>query len=317
MAASTILPSRDRSGADGAPRCLCMGVRGLHVLGYLPGGRVSGLDCEQPLRVRCALCSGFLVWACRAHRASKCLPCSERYRRRLIRVAESRPRAGLALPDAGHGAFLTLTAPGTRPHRRWTPGRRGGGAPCVCHAAVLVDGLGAWNASASACWNRLRTALSRSGRLEYFRAVEVQKRGALHLHVIVWSAEPLDVGVVQAAALAAGFGCVVDLSPLDPARHPGYVAKYATKGSDARQVVPWRRIVQVLDEDTGELEELINPDPSFRTWSASRGWGLTMREIRAAHLAKIAVTRPADAGPTDTPASPAAAPPAACSKPAT
>jgi hypothetical protein len=162
--------------------------------------------------------------------------------------------------------------------------------------------MGAWNASASAAWNRLRLALSRVTDLEYFRAVEVQRRGALHLHVIVWSADPLDVREVQELAIAAGFGCSVDLKPLRP-EHARYVAKYATKGADARHVVPWRRIVQVLDEETGELLDLVNCDPTFRTWSSSRRWGLTMREIRAAHRAHVArslVARPADAGSTDT-----------------
>jgi hypothetical protein len=178
------------------------------------------------------------------------------------------------------------------------PGRPGGGAACACHLENAPDGLATWNASASAAWNRLRTALARSTDLDFFRAVEVQRRGALHLHVIVWSRDPLDVGVVQALALAAGFGCVIDLQPLRP-EHARYVAKYATKGSDGRDSVPWARVVQVLDEDTGELLDLVNPDPTFRTWSASRGWGLTMRAIREALRAKV--VGPGVAGSTDAP----------------
>lgn len=272
----------------------------MHVLGYLPGGRVSGVDCDQPLSVVCGGCNGQMVWPCRCHRESRCVPCAGRYRRLLVRVAESRSAA----PGRLHGSFLTLTAPGSAVHRRWVPGRPGGGASCGCHLTNAPDGLAAWNARAAACWNRLRLALSRVTDLEYFRAVEVQRRGALHLHVIVWSRDPLDVLQVQELALAAGFGCVLDLTPLRPEHHR-YVAKYATKGADSRDLVPWARVVQVLDEETGELVDLVNPDPTFRTWSASRGWGLTVLAIRAAiraHVARSLLARPADAGSTDAPA---------------
>jgi hypothetical protein len=315
VAAGPSLASDEQPCQEAPGSCSCdPGVRSLRVLGYVPGGRVPGLDCDQPLRVVCGICAGALTWPCRAHRASKCLPCSERYRRLLVRVAESRSAA----PGRLYGSFLTLTAPGHSEHARWVPGRPGGGARCGCHRENSPDGLAAWNASASAAWNRLRLALSRVTDLEYFRAVEVQRRGALHLHVIVWSADPLAVAEVQALALAAGFGCVLDLSPIRP-EHARYVAKYATKGSDSRDSVPWARVVQVLDDDTGELLDLVNRDPSFRTWSSSRSWGVTVKAVRAAQRAHVAmshVARPADAGSTDTQEPATDPPPAECPEPA-
>ena len=168
-------------------------------MGYLPGGCVAGLDCTAPLLVVCRVCDGRLVWPCRAHRASRCVPCSERYRRLLVRIAESRS----ASAHRGHGSFLTLTAPGEREYARWIPGRPGGGGPRNCR----VSDLAKWNAAAGQAWNRLRTGLSRLCSFEYFRVVEVQKRGALHLHILVWSAEPLPRGQVQ-----VGVSCWIRLS---------------------------------------------------------------------------------------------------------
>jgi hypothetical protein len=152
--------------------------------------------------------------------------------------------------------------------------------------------------------------------------VEVQRRGALHLHVIVWSSAPLVIGQVHDVAVAAGFGCVLDLRPIRSgrdARHASYVTKsvasYATKASDQRAEVPWARVVLVLDDATGELTEHVNPDPTYRVWSASRGWGLTMRQIREALRAHVA--RAADAASTDPLAPTTDPPPADGPEPAT
>lgn len=262
-------------------------------MGYLPGGGVDGLDCTAPLLVVCCVCDGRLVWPCRAHRASRCVPCSERYRRLLVRIAESRS----ASTHRGHGSFLTLTAPGEREHARWVPGRPGGGGPCGCRVGDLAE----WNAAAGQAWNRLRLGLSRLCLFEYFRVVEVQKRGALHLHILVWSAEPLQRGEVQELALAAGFGCQVDLSPLSPQRHAHYAAKYATKATDQRGAAPWA--VDVVNTRTGEITRGRAP-ARYRTWSSSRQWGLTVKEVRAANRAALEnsrLTRAAGAASTHEP----------------
>jgi hypothetical protein len=186
--------------------------------------------------------------------------------------------------------LLTLTAPGVGEHDQWDPGHVRGSRPrCGCHEGL---NLGRWNAGASKSWNRLRTALRRTHDLEYLRAVEVQKRGALHLHVIVWSPDPLDVLAVQALAMAAGFGCVLDLAPIVPGskRHAYYVAKYVTKACDSRDDVPWT--VDTVDEDTGEARQL-HTVATYRAWSSSQEWGLTMKAIKA--VCSAAARRAAEA----------------------
>jgi hypothetical protein len=140
----------------------------------------------------------------------------------------------------------------------------------------MVGGLGSWNASAGKRWNVLRGALMRLyPDAQFFRAVEPQERGALHLHVIWWSPTPLVLKDVQPLAVAAGFGCVIHYRP-SPAGDTGaaaYVSKYVTKATDQREDVPW----DVVDRETGEVEAV--KDARYRTWSCSRGWGMTMRMV--------------------------------------
>lgn len=239
--------------------------------------RLSG-DCANPLLFGCGECGHLEVWACRNHRESRCPPCAARYRRRVQRIADYGLTAGAA--RGWHLYLLTVTAPSQGPHRRWIPGVRGDHGQCEC----WVEDLASWNASQSKFWNRLRTRLVRlDPSLKYLRAVEVQDgkrggegRGALHLHVPIVCRKPLDEREVQNAAMAAGFGCVMVLDRLDPGSRKAarYVSKYVGKATDSRAIVPWHR--ERVDRTTGEIT--VDRRPTFRTWSSSRSWGLTMRE---------------------------------------
>lgn len=252
------------------------GQHHLRPLGYLRSGRTAGLDCDSPLRAECVSCGYSEAWRCNSHRSSRCVPCSWRYRRLVSRVAQENP------PGLPHLYLLTITAPGSRRHDLWhrdTWGARPDRRPCNCHE--LMPSLGDWNASAGRRWNVLRGNLRRLvPDLEFFRAVEPQGRGALHLHIIVASPVALDPLAVQRLALAAGFGCVMDLAIVEPGsrRHAYYVAKYVTKAADSRAVVPW--VADVVDHETGEIDRR-QTMPTYRTWSSSQGWGLTMRALRA------------------------------------
>jgi len=118
--------------------------------------------------------------------------------------------------------------------------------------------------------------------LEFLRAVEVQKRGALHLHVIVYSPIPLDRAALRRLAIGYGFGHELDLAAIVPGsrKHAYYVSKYVTKACDSRDEVPWRADV-LVNPGTGEVQRLLTV-ASYRTWSSSQGWGLTMKDVRAA-----------------------------------
>lgn len=240
-------------------------------------------------------CGHNWVKVCDNHRASKCRPCSARYRRRFTRVAETGMQAQTRLGKSLW--LLTLNAPGERAHGRWTPPphyvRGARRVACDCHEGVV---LADWNPSASACWNRLRTALvKRYPDLDFLRTTETQSRGAIHYHLPIATVGRVDVLEVQALALAAGFGCVLDLAPLprgaDFSNLAAYVSKlvagYVTKSCDSRADVPWR--ADVVDEETGEIRRL-HTHPTYRTHSQSRSWGITVGEVRR-HVAAAARRR--------------------------
>jgi hypothetical protein len=81
--------------------------------------------------------------------------------------------------------------------------------------------------------------------------------------------------------VSRGFGHAIDLQTLDgsPAklsRLSNYVAKYVSKAVDARHETPW---TPDPDKPTSSCRA------TFRTWSASRGYGTTMAELRRAQVA--------------------------------
>lgn len=278
-------PATQSRHAFGCPQC---GHRGMRHLGYMRSRGESRVDCDSPVLWLCLSCSHSFPGRCNSHRASRCAPCSERYRRLLARVA-------LGAPDRSHLYLLTLTAPGARAHRRRGPfiGAPGGpNAPKAVELASIHAGLcgcdhsipdmGQWNSSAGKRWNAFITGLRRRHPdIQYFRAAEDQKRGALHHHVIVASDSLIDPYTVQALGLAAGYGCVAHLERLAPGsnRHAWYVSKYVTKAVDARNEIPWR--VEVVDHATGEIR-WVRRRATFRAHSQSHGWALSIGEVRAA-----------------------------------
>jgi hypothetical protein len=245
------------------------GPHRMRVVGGVRQGSDTRVDCERPLRAVCLDCGHVEHWTCQTY---GCAHCGEIKRRRLTRLVDD--GAAIHLANGMVGYFLTLTAPGEREHLRWYQGRRPATRErCGCHEHGLTDGQ--WNRQESGCWNRLRTALTDRMRVIFVGAVETQDRGLLHRHLMLFVDDELTHEQVQQLALAAGYGCVMDLEPVrSSAKAARYVSKYVTKSSGDRAVVPW----EVLDPETGEL---LGKRATYRLWSASRAWGVTMREIRA------------------------------------
>lgn len=228
--------------------------------------------CERPGFLVCRSCGESRVIRCQSSSRAKCAPCSERYRCRVRRVAMT------PMLTAGAFVFLTLTAPGSRLHRLPS------GRVCPCTPPGGVD-LATWNASLSVRWNRFVTDLRRTvGQAEYFRAVEVQRRGALHLHVVLrWegSPRPLDVAQVRRLAIRHGFGHEVDAQVVPEADRPrvaGYLSKYVSKAATDRESVPFAG------------------GGRWRTWTASWRWGCTMASVREAQRAWWLDQRPGAPG---------------------
>jgi hypothetical protein len=246
----------------------------MRVVGAVRSSVLTRLDCEKPLRAVCVSCDHVDFWACDSY---GCSHCGEKKRRRLARLVDN--GATLHLANGMTGYFLTLTAPGSDEHLRWyqgvRPRRR---EDCWCHLHGETEGT--WNAAESKCWNRLRTALTRDRTVIFCGAVETQKRGMLHRHVLMFVDGEIAHSEVQALALAAGYGCVLDLEPVRSSEKASrYISKYVTKASGDRAVIPW----ETTDETTGELT---GKRATYRLWSSSRRWGVTMKEIKSAQCAQ-------------------------------
>jgi hypothetical protein len=147
--------------------------------------------------------------------------------------------AGLDGVALGELRVLTLTAPGFDVLRS-------------------ADDLLEFNRTALARWHVLWSHLARAiPGAAFCRVVELQRRGAVHLHVIVRGGGALSVKRVRRMAVSAGFGPRVEWdavrAPLGLARYlAGYLAK-------SRDVFP----------------------PGWRVLETSRNWPLTAIEPAA------------------------------------
>jgi hypothetical protein len=268
VVATTILPHERAQGEA------CAQGHAARYLGYAKLGTDHDLDCERPLQVVCTRdgCQHSELRLCGNHKAGSCGPCSGRYGRRVRRLAAR----GMALRTKDFLSLVTLTAPGASAHLMGKTGRR-----CTCTPVGGVD-LAQWNPTASKRWNALLVDVERTfgSRPQYFRAVEVQKRCAIHFHILWRSEFPLTAQALRPLAMRAGFGHEVDVQVLDPRSRAAaaYVSKYVTKSVDSRDEVPWR--ADRIDKSTGEVHENVLVPARFRAWSSSQRWGCTMAEIR-------------------------------------
>lgn len=272
--------------------------------------------CSAPVRLTCRDCGESVGARCQTSRASKCRECARSYRGRVAKVGHSGMVTGV------RGLFITLTAPGADVH--YLPN----GDPCPCTPPGGVD-LATWNATAVARWNRLLRDLGRAigahtweyverevldkysgtydtrryrrevSHLSYFRGTEPQKRGALHFHVMLrrTDGQPLQLraATLRRLAIKHGFGHSVDVQRLEPG-HAAYVAKYVAKSADDRSGVRWPSVVTRRRRSTrwpteGQMETVavFQKRPGFRTWVASRTWGRSMADVRAAQAHHVAV----------------------------
>ncbi len=299
MAATQSVP--DAADISHSP-CECRGDQcGVRFTGYLRLDGDHGLACDQPLLLRVS-CGHEWIKRCGRSDETKCKPCAA-YNRRLV---ARKCLIGLEDRPAGWLVYLlTLNAPGSNDHAMWDPGFVRGNRPeCNCHtdgAGYPID-LAMWNPTAGTSWNRFITQLRRvtEVQLQFMRFAEVQDgkrrtdgvgRGALHHHNVIMTPVPLDPLEVQRLALAAGYGCVMDMQLIpfvDNRKIANYVAKYVSKGAD-RDKAKWK--VEMVDLATGELSWR-KKRATYRSHSSSQDWAITLREIRAC-IRDVAVRRAA------------------------
>jgi hypothetical protein len=239
-------------------------------------------NCEHPLAVvDDATGLNLCVVRCKQRRSSRCAGCGERHRRDVARVG----RSGWAGWEDVQAFFVTFTAPGQAVlpwDRRYC--KHDGSVHCsgTLGCRCEVGALSVWNDSLGMNWTHLMTYIRRAlpgTDVQFFKAVEPQSRGALHLHVMfrlsgVEVQEDDFAAVLRSQAQRWAFGPKTDVQPvemsdgLQVARTAGYCSKYAAKTADAD-----RRFV---NPETGEVVRL-----RARAWSKSGEWGDTMRGIEA------------------------------------
>jgi len=178
---------------------------------------------------------------------------------------------------------------------------------CACTPEGGIN-LGEWNGTLSKRWNKFKTYLQRYYnsyikqlnkeiraankkygtqqptlalvKLQFFRAVEIQKRGALHEHVIFrvpasdFVINSRMIEEIREIAVECGYGHSIKLISLDPQDEQAkqnsarYLAKYVSKTAGQRKTLPY-----VPEE--GKTSR-------YRIWTASSKWGATMKSIKQA-----------------------------------
>lgn len=154
--------------------------------------------------------------------------------------------------------------------------------------------LAEWNASLTKRMNRFLEAMRRGeaspmvgGRrrpvaFDYLQGRELQERGALHVHAVLIprGRAPLqfDRKALRELAMRHGFGHELKLERIGTSRHggskakspgrvAGYVSKYVSKAANERGKAPWASLPR-------------RRQAPYRTWTRSRGWPRSMKEVR-------------------------------------
>lgn len=243
-------------------------------------------NCEQPGYLFCVRCLAEGVMACGTSRRSRCVPCAGKYRTRVAQVFEQGIVLGQEL-GAGKVVGLTVTAPGNRQHSMPS------GDVCPCTPVGGID-VGEWNATFTARMNRVLEGIRRGeasplvdGKrqtipLSYAQAREPQDgkrrpdgigRYALHLHGALYRTDgqelELDIRLLRKLVMSHGFGHELKLKPLSPSAGARYFAKYVADASDIRDSVPYGR------DGLGRRRKA-----TYRCWTTSRNWQVTMKVIR-------------------------------------
>jgi len=264
----------ERLGArvvNGTDRQEC--PRGGHSWYWLQSAAAVEDWCEQPSVFVCQNCALTLQTRCGAASMRKCPPCARRHKRRVRKVFNS----GLICEDTELVLWFTITAPGDDAH--WNPHT---GDICACTPEGGVDPA-EFNTALPRAWSDLITYIRRMlGPVEYAKAIEVQGRRCartgrafLHIHALIRTTVDLRVHLddLRALVIGLGFGHSLELVAAEP-RHAAYAAKYASGSVDERHQVEW-----LIDGET------VRGAPRMRTWTCSRSWGSTMKDIKQAEVA--------------------------------
>jgi hypothetical protein len=183
--------------------------------------------------------------------------------------------------------MLTVSPPGVNVHTRRLHGVT---EVCPCTPAEGFSHSD-WNGSFTQRTNRLLRDLGRSlgCELEVAQAREWFRDDLLHGHLLIVRSDGLPLVVtrkeLRRLLLKHGFGHKVMWRVIDDAgKASRYVAKYVAKGVSQRGRVAWRKV---------RRDGTVQCTATYRTWTTSRRWGLSMAAVRAARRDAAAARRAA------------------------
>lgn len=276
-------------------------------------------DCHDPISYYCEFCNDRFVGVCNSQDSTQCAPCEGRWRVRVRTIA----RVPLLVAKKGSTLLVTLTAPGRQQHclthtyldkktgqRR--PSVRCEGlanpdlfhsdcVPCLCgevgHRLETRQDMRDWNHRIVRRFNDfitdLRRTLPQFRDVQYFRAIEPQKRGALHIHALLRLKrlavlDDATMAVILKLTLRHGFGHEVDVKrigsgDLDQVQAARYVAKYVSKAKTGETRFAWDYFKHCgADECSPTVMTVARRThrrklPRF--WSCSRRWGLSYKAV--------------------------------------
>jgi hypothetical protein len=232
--------------------------------------------CVRPSLHSCELCGHDELHSCGSASRAKCGPCSGRYRYRVKKKFESGFRDDL--PATHHVYFVTATAPGDARHWDSVHGRW-----CPCTDDDGVDPA-TWHENVPRAWSDSVGEVRRhvAADVDYMKIVELQEKrlrrtGKALLHVHAWMRSEVDltakVEELRSILVRHGFGHEVKVERVHHGGGAGYLAKYCSESVDAVPELEW------ADSKTGEVH---HGEMHMRVTTASRGYGLSMVQIKTA-----------------------------------
>jgi hypothetical protein len=120
-------------------------------------------------------------------------------------------------------------------------------------------------------WNRFRTRLKKSGELEQYAAVvELQERGALHLHAIT-TGSYIKQARLSELAREAGFGKVADIREI----------KATAAESDKKSIAYSTKEMAGYLSKQKAAALLVKTNKRRRPLRVSKGWGMSLGEAES------------------------------------
>ena len=172
------------------------------------------------------------------------------------------------------------------------------GSP-LCDQCYDYEGAVLWNAASSKLWQRTTIYLRRSlakllevrgsdlskmVRLSYVKVIEYQRRGLVHLHVLLRADSPDDVSMPPDVEVSA---VQIEIA----IRMAVATAKISLADTESNRVISWGEQIDIRPVDEGDSAKVANYIAKYATKSASDSGGLDRRFRTQREIASVEAPR--------------------------